>query len=137
MPRLYRLSQAGETFFAVEDHGEVRRAIVAGPTIFDGYTTGTLLDGGLAAATVLAPVEPTKLVCVGLNYRDHAAEMKKTIPPEPLLFFKPPSAVLRTAAPIVVPPGIGTIHYESELAVVIGRRASRPKMRPSVAKAGS
>jgi 2-keto-4-pentenoate hydratase/2-oxohepta-3-ene-1,7-dioic acid hydratase in catechol pathway len=130
MPRQYRLSQAGETFFAVEDHGEVRRAIVAGPTIFDGYTTGTLLDGGLAAATVLAPVEPTKLVCVGLNYRDHAAEMKKTIPPEPLLFFKPPSAVLRTAAPIVVPPGIGTIHYESELAVVIGRRAHRvPRAR--------
>ena len=65
------------------------------------------------------------MVCVGLNYRDHAAEMKKVIPPEPLLFMKPPSSVLDPGAAILIPPGIGLVHYESELAVVIGRRAHR------------
>jgi 2-keto-4-pentenoate hydratase/2-oxohepta-3-ene-1,7-dioic acid hydratase in catechol pathway len=70
-------------------------------------------------------VTPSKLVCVGLNYRDHAAEMKKAIPPEPLLFFKPPTAVIGPGEPIRIPPGIGQVHYEAELAVVIGARARR------------
>lgn len=123
MERLYRVQQDGTIGFAVERDGELRRARVAPGGVFDGYTPGEAIAGGLAAVTVLAPVRPSKIVCVGLNYRDHAAEMKKVIPPEPLLFTKPPSSVLDPGAPIVIPPGIGTVHYESELAVVVGRRA--------------
>lgn len=125
MERLYRVSRAGDVFYAVEQDGVLRHALPTGPTIFDGYTHGPAVDGGLNAVTVHIPVRPSKLVCVGLNYRDHAAEMKKVIPPEPLLFTKPPSAVLDPGDTILIPPGVGQIHYEAELAVVIGRRAHR------------
>ena len=125
MERLYRVRQGDTIGFAVERDGELRHARAAQGGIFAGYTAGDAIAGGLGSVTVLAPVRPSKIVCVGLNYRDHAAEMKKVIPPEPLLFTKPPSSVLDPGAPILIPPGIGTVHYESELAVVIGRRASR------------
>ena len=118
MERLYRVSGGGEVFYAVEQGGVLRRALPKGRSIFDGYTTGTEVEGGLAAVTVHAPVLPSKMICVGLNYKDHAAEMKKAIPPEPLLFSKPPSSVLDPGAPILIPPGIGAVHYESELALV-------------------
>jgi 2-keto-4-pentenoate hydratase/2-oxohepta-3-ene-1,7-dioic acid hydratase in catechol pathway len=127
MERLYRVSRGGELFFALEQDGVLRRANQEGATIFDGYTAGPAVDGGLGAVTVHAPVVPSKLVCVGLNYKDHAAEMKKVIPPEPLLFTKPPSSLLDPGGAILIPPGVGTIHYEAELAIVIGRRAHRVK----------
>jgi 2-keto-4-pentenoate hydratase/2-oxohepta-3-ene-1,7-dioic acid hydratase in catechol pathway len=70
------------------------------------------------------------MVCVGLNYKDHAAEQKKALPPEPMLFFKPPTAVLNPGEAIVLPPGVGRVDYEAELAVVIGKRAHRvPRAR--------
>ena len=125
MERLYRVSASGECFHAVEQQGVLRRALPTGASIFDGYTAGPAVDGGLAAVTVHVPVLPSKLVCVGLNYKDHAAEVKKVTPPEPLLFTKPPSAVLDPGGAILIPPGVGQIHYESELALVIGKRAHR------------
>lgn len=125
MERLYRVTRGGEVFYAVERDGALTRAIPSGRTIFDGYTAGPAIEGGLDSTTVLAPVVPGKMVCVGLNYRDHAAEMKKAIPPEPMLFLKPSTAALDPGAPILLPPGVGSVHYESELAVVIGRRAHR------------
>jgi 2-keto-4-pentenoate hydratase/2-oxohepta-3-ene-1,7-dioic acid hydratase in catechol pathway len=125
MERLYRVTRGGEVFYAGERDGALTRAIPSGRTIFDGYTAGPVVEGGLDGTTVLAPVVPGKMVCVGLNYRDHAAEMKKAIPPEPMLFLKPSTAALDPGAPILLPPGVGTVHYESELAVVIGRRAHR------------
>lgn len=125
MDRLYRVSRGGECFHAVERDGVLSRAVSAGGSIFDGYTLGEPVDGGLGAVTVHTPVQPSKLLCVGLNYKDHAAEMKKVIPPEPLLFSKPPSAVLDPGGAILIPPGVGSVHYESELALVIGRRAHR------------
>ena len=127
MERLYRVSRGGELFFALEQDGVLRRANQEGATLFDGYTAGPAVDGGLGAVTVHAPIVPSKLVCVGLNYKDHAAEMKKVIPPEPLLFTKPPSSLLDPGGAILIPPGVGTIHYEAELAIVIGRRAHRVK----------
>ena len=125
MELLYRVRQGDAVSFAVLRETILRRAHPAPGGIFDGYTAGDPIDGGLDAVTLLAPVLPSKMVCVGLNYRDHAAEMKKAIPPEPLLFTKPPSAVLDPGAPILIPPAIGTVHYESEVAIVIGRRAHR------------
>jgi 2-keto-4-pentenoate hydratase/2-oxohepta-3-ene-1,7-dioic acid hydratase in catechol pathway len=125
MERLYRVSRGGECFYAVEQDGVLRRALPSGRSIFDGYTAGPAVEGGLTAVTIHTPVLPSKLVCVGLNYRDHAAEMKKALPAEPLVFTKPPSAVLDPGAAVMLPRGIGLVHYESELAVVIGRRAHR------------
>ncbi|HVN67301.1 MAG TPA: fumarylacetoacetate hydrolase family protein, partial [Candidatus Sulfotelmatobacter sp.] len=67
-------------------------------------------------------LKPTKIVCVGLNYRDHAAEMKMPPPPEPVLFLKPPSALVFNNGTIVYPPQTKNLHYEAELAVVIKDR---------------
>ena len=117
----------GETFHAVERGGEVRRAEPIDGHICCGYSLGARMEGGLAGARVLAPVEPSKVVCVGLNYRDHALETGKPLPADPLLFMKPPTAVIGPGAPILLPPAVGRVDYEGEAAVVIGRRAHRIK----------
>ena len=127
MDRIYRLQQGRETFHAIERDGALRRAALKGNDIFGGYDLGAPVEGGLERATILTPVRPSKMVCVGLNYRDHAAEMKKALPPEPLLFFKPSTCVLDPGGTILLPPGMGLVHHEAELAIVIGRRAHRVK----------
>ena len=124
MERIYRVLQGGETFYAVERGGELRRA--AGDTLMS-LTIGAPVPGGLAGVKVLAPVQPSKIVCVGLNYKDHAGEVGKALPPEPLLFLKPPSAVIGPGDPIRLPPGAGRIEHEAELGLVIGKRAHRVK----------
>lgn len=130
MDRVYRVRHGGETFYALERDGELRRALLAGGDLFGGCEAGPAIAGGLPAVRVLAPVRPSKIVCVGLNYRDHAAEVKKALPAEPLLFIKPSTAVLDPGAPIMIPPGVGRVDFEAELAVVIGRRAHRvPRAR--------
>jgi 2-keto-4-pentenoate hydratase/2-oxohepta-3-ene-1,7-dioic acid hydratase in catechol pathway len=73
---------------------------------------------------------PSKIVCVGLNYKDHAAEQHKPLPAEPMIFIKPSTAVIRHGQPIRLPPGVGRVDHEAELGVVIGKRAYRvPKSR--------
>jgi 2-keto-4-pentenoate hydratase/2-oxohepta-3-ene-1,7-dioic acid hydratase in catechol pathway len=64
---------------------------------------------------------PSKIVCVGRNYADHAAELGNEVPKEPLLFLKSPSAVIRTGEAIVIPSQSSRVEHEGELAVVIGR----------------
>jgi len=71
---------------------------------------------------LLCPVVPSKIIGVGSNYRNHAREMNKPIPDEPILFLKPPSALLSPGRPIVRPAGYDRVDYEGELAVVVGRR---------------
>lgn len=65
---------------------------------------------------------PTKIVCIGVNYKDHAAETGRPMPEEPLIFFKPPSAVVGFRDPIVIPAGVGRVDYEGELVAVMGRK---------------
>ena len=77
----------------------------------------------LADVKLLPPVRPSKMLCIGINYRDHAAEMGHTMPDEPVLFMKPASALAGPGQPIVYPKMAGRVDYEAELAVVIGRRA--------------
>jgi 2-keto-4-pentenoate hydratase/2-oxohepta-3-ene-1,7-dioic acid hydratase in catechol pathway len=73
---------------------------------------------------------PSKIICVGLNYRDHAAEQNKPLPKEPMIFIKPSTAVIRAGEPIRIPAGVGRVDHEAELGVVIGKRAYRvPKER--------
>jgi 2-keto-4-pentenoate hydratase/2-oxohepta-3-ene-1,7-dioic acid hydratase in catechol pathway len=76
----------------------------------------------LAEVTLLPPVVPSKIVCLGLNYRDHAAEFGNPVPEVPVLFMKPPSAVIGPGDPIRLPRGAGRVDYEAELALVVGRR---------------
>jgi len=68
---------------------------------------------------------PTKIVCVGRNYRDHAKEMGHDVPAEPLIFLKPPSSVIRDGEPIVLPPQSSQVEHEGEIGVVIGKRLRR------------
>jgi 2-keto-4-pentenoate hydratase/2-oxohepta-3-ene-1,7-dioic acid hydratase in catechol pathway len=68
---------------------------------------------------------PSKIVCVGRNYVAHAAELGNEVPSEPLIFLKPPSAILAPGEPIHIPPGVGRVDYEGEIGVIIGTRCSR------------
>ena len=79
----------------------------------------------LSQVRLLAPVVPSKIVCVGRNYRDHAAELGNAMPTEPLLFFKPPSAIIASGEPIELPSLSNQVEHEGELGVVIGRIARR------------
>ncbi len=72
--------------------------------------------------TILPPCNPSKIVCVGLNYVKHAHELGMALPDEPILFMKPPSSVLATGGQIVYPASSHQLDYEGELAVVIGKR---------------
>ena len=125
MDRIYRVEQDRQTFFAVERDGELRRT--SGDPFAGGaaFTASTPVRGGLAGVRVLAPVVPSKIVCVGLNYKDHAGEVGKALPAEPLLFIKPSTAVIGPGEPIRLPPGVGRVDHEAELGIVIGRRAHR------------
>ena len=78
----------------------------------------------LADIRLLAPVpRPGKLICIGLNYKDHAAESKMPLPSSPVTFSKYATAVTHPAAPVYLPAVSQQVDYEAELAVVIGRRA--------------
>ncbi len=67
---------------------------------------------------------PSKIVCIGRNYVAHAAELGNEVPAEPLIFLKPPSALVANGEPIVIPPGVGEVHFEGEIGVLMGRTAS-------------
>lgn len=94
---------------------------------------GSLFDSpkrGMAVGSVdqierwLPPTDPTKVVAVGLNYRDHAEEVKLPIPEEPLIFLKPSTTVVGHCDDVLYPDMSRRVDYEAELAVVIGRRCS-------------
>jgi 2-keto-4-pentenoate hydratase/2-oxohepta-3-ene-1,7-dioic acid hydratase in catechol pathway len=99
--------------------------------IFYGEVKGNrvIVDRGLFSDTfllndleILPPTSPTKIICVGLNYRDHAKELNMQIPNDPLIFLKPPSAVIGQFGKIVHPKSSKQIDYEGELAVIINKR---------------
>jgi 2-keto-4-pentenoate hydratase/2-oxohepta-3-ene-1,7-dioic acid hydratase in catechol pathway len=121
-----------DRIFRVQNGTGARHALERDGAFFwlDGDLFGDYRPGGKIekdGLTFLAPVTPTKIVAIGLNYKDHAAEMNKPLPAEPLMFIKPSTAVIGPGAAIRLPQGLGEIHYESELAVVIRRTASRVK----------
>src|SRR6476659_9486903 len=77
------------------------------------------------AVDLLAPVVPGKIVCVGRNYREHAAELGNKMPDEPLLFFKPPSAVIAAGDRVELPVQSQQVEHEGEIGVVVGRTARK------------
>jgi 2-keto-4-pentenoate hydratase/2-oxohepta-3-ene-1,7-dioic acid hydratase in catechol pathway len=127
--RLFRIEHEGTAHYALELDGIYR--LIDGD-VFEGLSP--LKQGAEAAAKagkevkparILCPVTPSKVVAIGLNYKDHAAEMNKPLPSEPLMFMKPSTAVIAPGEEIRNPPDDGEIHYEAELGVVMGKRASR------------
>lgn len=90
----------------------------------------------LAQARLLPPVTPSKIICVGRNYKEHAAEMGNEVPKEPLIFYKPPSSIIGPGDNIELPPKSLTnrVDYEGELAVVIGKRCRRLAAGESIAE---
>jgi 2-keto-4-pentenoate hydratase/2-oxohepta-3-ene-1,7-dioic acid hydratase in catechol pathway len=76
----------------------------------------------LDAVKLVAPVTPSKIVCVGRNYAEHAAELGNEVPPEPLIFLKPPSSLIGPDEPVRYPAISKRVDHEAELAVVIGKR---------------
>jgi len=103
--------------------GVIGRALETLPTSIYDFEGGETVDLPLSSVRLLAPVVPTKIVCVGRNYREHAKELNHPIPTEPLIFLKPPSAVIGPNDSIVRPSSLSQrVDHEGELGVVIGKR---------------
>jgi 2-keto-4-pentenoate hydratase/2-oxohepta-3-ene-1,7-dioic acid hydratase in catechol pathway len=93
-----------------------------------GRPTGAELPRGALGseqARLGCPVQPSKIIGIGRNYRKHAEELKNEVPEQPLMFFKPPSSLLEPGGTVVLPPESERVDYEGELAVVIGARCRR------------
>lgn len=123
--KVARFSHGESISFGIVDEEEHELVVLKADPMFAGYDpTGERVP--LAEAKLLAPVIPrSKVVAVGKNYRDHAAEMGGEAPAEPLLFLKPNTAVIGPGDAIVLPPESAQVEFEGELAVVIGRIARR------------
>jgi 2-keto-4-pentenoate hydratase/2-oxohepta-3-ene-1,7-dioic acid hydratase in catechol pathway len=120
MTRFYRIEHQGASRYAVEESAGSQWHLVDGD-VFGAWKKGSPVaaDG----AKLLAPVTPSKIVAIGRNYRDHAAELNNPVPAEPLMFLKPPSAIVASGEAIVLPSGAGRVDHEAELGVIVGSRA--------------
>lgn len=90
-------------------------------SIFDDFKkTGKAFD--LNSVKLLTPVEPSKIIAIGLNYKDHAKELNLPIPQEPILFLKAPTSIIAEGESIIYPGAVGHLDYEAELAIVIKKK---------------
>lgn len=118
--RILRFARpTGQRGFGLLENDKVR-SVVGSP--WRGVRLGNY-RAVLEDVRILAPVRPSKIIAVGLNYREHARELSMAIPDEPLIFLKRPSAVIGPNDTIVRPTECGRVDYEAELAVVIGATA--------------
>jgi 2-keto-4-pentenoate hydratase/2-oxohepta-3-ene-1,7-dioic acid hydratase in catechol pathway len=135
VPLLARYTLRGAAHYGLLDGAMLRR--LGGPPWAGGAPSGEL--DPVAEVAWLPPCEPTKIVCVGLNYVEHVRESltvapeHREVPAEPLLFLKPPSAALPHRGVIRYPEGVTRLDPEGELALVIGRRASRVPLEQALA----
>lgn len=123
--RIVRFADRGRTRFGIL-RNEVVESLSASPLASFSRGEDFKPDGQtypLKSLKLLAPVEPSKIICLGLNYRPHIAESHSEPPKNPLIFLKPPSAVVGPDQPIVLPRSWQKVDYEAELAVVIGKTA--------------
>ena len=127
----------------VSAQAEVMQGVISGETVrqVSGDIVGkwevSSRSWPLADVKLLPPVVPSKIVCLGRNYADHAAEFNNAPPKEPLIFLKPPSSLLAPDDPIVLLPEVQRIDFEGELAVIISRECHRLRdgadLRPYIA----
>lgn len=119
--KIYRFERDGEAGYGILE-GDLLR--VAQGSIVAGFEPGSRTVP-IGEVRILAPTVPSKIVAVGVNYKAHALERGRGLPAEPLLFLKPPSALIGPDEAIVHPRASTRVDFEGELALVIGRRASR------------
>jgi 2-keto-4-pentenoate hydratase/2-oxohepta-3-ene-1,7-dioic acid hydratase in catechol pathway len=128
--KYYRVATDAGPRWARQEGDRLRR--LAGDPFSGDRDEDVLL--GLAEARLLPPVAPSKIVAIGRNYKDHAAELGNPLPSEPMLFLKPPSALVATGETIRKPAWAGRVDHEAEVGVVIGR-AARDLASPAEAAA--
>lgn len=112
----------------VDDDRKVR--VIEGDIYKRGVGKSTMMTGlelSLDDVRILTPCTPSKVICIGVNYKDHAIEMGKELPKEPLMFLKPSTAVIGPEEEIVYPSLTDNLHYEGELAVIIKKEARHVK----------
>ena len=118
--KVARFSNGAEPRFGIVDGPEL--VVLKGHPLVAGYqTTGERIP--LKELKLLAPTIPSKIVCIGKNFADHAAEIGEEITDEPLIFFKPSSAIIGHGDAIVIPPQSKQVELEAELCLVIGKLA--------------
>ncbi|AWB10184.1 2-keto-4-pentenoate hydratase/2-oxohepta-3-ene-1,7-dioic acid hydratase (catechol pathway) [Thermodesulfobium acidiphilum] len=122
--KLLRFKHNNEIKFGIMERNE----IVTLEENFLNSVKKTSIRLSLNEVELLSPVLPSKFVCVGLNYMDHANEMKEPLPSEPVLFLKPSTSVNHPEYPIFYPKQTKELHYEAELVVVIGKPAKDVKI---------
>ena len=123
--KIARFSTGGDPRFGIVDGDEI--VVLAGDPMFAGFNT-TEERLPFADVRLLAPVIPrSKVVCIGLNYSEHKADMGGVGPATPLMFLKPNTAIVGPGDPIQLPEGVGKIVHEGELVVVIGKIAKSVK----------
>lgn len=105
--------------------GDVILSLADGETIDSFTNPQTEKPIPLSDVKLLAPVAPSKVVCVGRNYKEHAAELGNKMPDEPLLFLKAPSAIIANGDSIERPPQSQQVEHEGELGIVIGKTARK------------
>jgi len=128
--RYCRFADQGARYYGLieEINGSpiVVRTLTEAPTSASDFDRGKQTELPMNSLRLLAPVEPTKIVCIGRNYREHAKELDHPIPTEPLFFLKPPSSLIGPDDKIVRPADLSQrVDYEGELTVVIGKRCYR------------
>lgn len=111
---------------SVAGEATITRTLTKAPNSLADFEEADKAEILLSAVRLLAPAEPSKIVCIGRNYREHAKELNHPIPTEPLFFLKPPSSVIGTGDEIRRPNALSRrVDYEGELGVVIGKRCYR------------
>jgi len=119
--KVARFVHEGRCGFGIVKGGEI--AVAEGDMFGEFHATTQVYS--LADVRLLAPTQPSKVVALGLNYRDHAEELDMEVPEEPLIFLKPGSAVIGHLDTIVYPAMSRRVDYEGELGIVIGKAASK------------
>jgi 2-keto-4-pentenoate hydratase/2-oxohepta-3-ene-1,7-dioic acid hydratase in catechol pathway len=119
--KIVRYTDGGSPAWGVLENQKVRAA--TGEPFVD-LAAGEVV-GSLDEVRLLAPVAPTKVICVGRNYKEHAAEFGNPVPTEPLLFLKPPSSIVGPGDDVIYPDLSQRVDHEGELIVVIGSMAER------------
>jgi 2-keto-4-pentenoate hydratase/2-oxohepta-3-ene-1,7-dioic acid hydratase in catechol pathway len=117
--QILRVDHQGSARYARASSPETAELLTAAPWA-GGTSTGERIPR--TSLRLLAPVAPSKIVCVGRNYAAHAQELGNQVPDEPLIFLKPPSALLDPGAAIVIPAASQRVEHEAEIGLVIGRR---------------
>jgi 2-keto-4-pentenoate hydratase/2-oxohepta-3-ene-1,7-dioic acid hydratase in catechol pathway len=118
MSKFVRFSLGGEVRYGMLE-GDTVKVLRGSPFDCQGFSFSVRLE----QIELLAPCLPSKIVCVGLNYRDHAEEIGASLPEEPHIFLKPPTAVIGPGQAIVIPSMSRRVDYEGELALVVKKRA--------------